>query len=648
MLDTEEQDILAIALFTERNKYLYIKEFIDFMNINENPHKKIDQINNPIEDNKDIKSINYNKYPDIRKNGFDKQINLDQQKIDKKQENKELLSSTLQSNQICEPHPNIIGLEYFIKNLNTLKQSNSQQFTDIQFPPCGDSIITDKTYPRYSQWQKLEWKRPSQFFDNNTYHIFSKTQAIYSSRIGLGKLISPYDIKQGALGDCYFLASLSSLAQQPQRILELFITRIVNNYGIYCVKICYDGEWQAVTLDDLIPCKDNKPIFTKSNGINELWVLLLEKAYAKLFKNYYNIESGYCREALRDLTGAPTICEMTRDENGEVNQDLIKRIKESVEDKNNNFIITAGANDEDELSQSKANRLGLVQSHAYSIISIKDIIHRTLGKITLIKLRNPWAKKEWNGDFSDSSNLWYQELKEQLRVHATDDGVFFMRLDDFFNKKQFTIQQILQYATQPFKNYQQLLRKEQIDFSNETDQQVLIHILKKQTIKTKNEQNFLMNAIYGLHMFQKNKRMLEIKVCNSKLLENLKIQYIPERKVLFNYGDFGFTFYIVIQGELDLLMPNIIKDESFDSYPKENNNNIKQNQSKWQFLKSKFVPLQDEIEQTVLSQENENTTKIYETYEEYLKRLFPNMSYVKTFTAGESFGEIAILKGQRR
>lgn len=35
-------------------------------------------------------------------------------------------------------------------------------------------------------------------------------------------------------------------------------------------------------------------------------MLILEKAWAKLFGSYAKIESGFCREALRDLTGAPT------------------------------------------------------------------------------------------------------------------------------------------------------------------------------------------------------------------------------------------------------------------------------------------------------------------------------------------------------
>ncbi len=32
----------------------------------------------------------------------------------------------------------------------------------------------------------------------------------------------------------------------------------------------------------------------------------MEKVYAKLFKSYEKIEAGHCKDALRDLTGAPT------------------------------------------------------------------------------------------------------------------------------------------------------------------------------------------------------------------------------------------------------------------------------------------------------------------------------------------------------
>ena len=46
------------------------------------------------------------------------------------------------------------------------------------------------------------------------------------------------------------------------------------------------------------------PIFTRGNG-NELWVMLIEKAYAKLHGSYKDLENGYNTWALVDLTGCP-------------------------------------------------------------------------------------------------------------------------------------------------------------------------------------------------------------------------------------------------------------------------------------------------------------------------------------------------------
>ena len=64
------------------------------------------------------------------------------------------------------------------------------------------------------------------------------------------------------------------------------------------------GEWQHVVIDDFIPVKNKAPSYSRANG-DELWVLLLEKAYAKAYGSYEIIEGGNPAIALRDLTGAP-------------------------------------------------------------------------------------------------------------------------------------------------------------------------------------------------------------------------------------------------------------------------------------------------------------------------------------------------------
>ena len=70
---------------------------------------------------------------------------------------------------------------------------------------------------------------------------------------------------------------------------------------------------------------------------------------------------------------------------------------------------------------------GLVPGHAYSIIEAKE----GLG-VKLLKIRNPWGKYEWDGDWSDESDLWTDEMIDHFQpVFDTSDGTFWMSLEDF-------------------------------------------------------------------------------------------------------------------------------------------------------------------------------------------------------------------------
>lgn len=72
-------------------------------------------------------------------------------------------------------------------------------------------------------------------------------------------------------------------------------------YGAYMFK---NGLKMIVAVDDKLPCKEDEVVFAKSNG-PELWVLLLEKMWAKLHGCYDRIAGGLEYETIRDLSGAP-------------------------------------------------------------------------------------------------------------------------------------------------------------------------------------------------------------------------------------------------------------------------------------------------------------------------------------------------------
>lgn len=109
---------------------------------------------------------------------------------------------------------------------------------------------------------------------------------------------------------------LSALAENPERITSLFLTDRLNEWGILAVHIWKNGERKEVVMDDYFPCEDGDPCFSKANG-NELWVLMLEKAWAKLHGSYERIEAGHAHNVMNDLTGAPSFDLAMIDEDSE-------------------------------------------------------------------------------------------------------------------------------------------------------------------------------------------------------------------------------------------------------------------------------------------------------------------------------------------
>ena len=142
----------------------------------------------------------------------------------------------------------------------------------------------------------------------------------------------------------------------------------------------------------------------------EIWTMLIEKAYAKIFGNYEIIEEGFCSEALNILTGA--ICEdiETEDEN------FIFKIKECF---SKEYVITAACYSS-EIKDEDFLKVGLVAKHAYSVLDIQQI----KGQI-IFQLRNPWGKEslEWNGKWGDSYQGWDIDANCHIK---NNDGLFFI------------------------------------------------------------------------------------------------------------------------------------------------------------------------------------------------------------------------------
>ena len=293
----------------------------------------------------------------------------------------------------------------------------------------------------------VEWKRPQQIFGD----------AARASLFEGG--VSPDDVDQGTLGDCWLLAAFAAAAEFPGTIRRAFLTTEANWRGRYVVTL-FDGatgHWIKVVVDDRIPCKagTNDPIFCKPAGA-ELWVLLLEKAFAKFVGGYHNLAGGFPIWALRALTGDDAYT-LSREKGGEAKPWYRTDMVYKPTDENRRgvgWVHHCGADGDperfadDELfrmveqydamgfvmsasTSIKDRQDGLVGGHAYSLIAAAEA-----EGFRLLKLRNPWGNFEWTGAWSDGSELWKTHPKVAKRcgvdpAKPDDDGVFWIEYGDF-------------------------------------------------------------------------------------------------------------------------------------------------------------------------------------------------------------------------
>ncbi len=68
-----------------------------------------------------------------------------------------------------------------------------------------------------------------------------------------GTEITPNDVDQGALGDCYFLASCSAAAEFNSRFSRAFVTTTYPEEGIIVMRARVLGVEKTIAIDDYLP-----------------------------------------------------------------------------------------------------------------------------------------------------------------------------------------------------------------------------------------------------------------------------------------------------------------------------------------------------------------------------------------------------------
>ncbi|PHU01651.1 Calpain-type cysteine protease DEK1 [Capsicum chinense] len=297
-----------------------------------------------------------------------------------------------------EINQHMLSVEIAVKE--ALLARGESHFTDQEFPPNDRSLFMDPDNPPSKLQVVSEWMRPTDIVKEkhlvNHPCLFSgvanSSDVCQVVLLLLHNVCSKYPLlpplffcflgKQGRLGDCWFLSAVAVLTE-VSRISEVILTPEYNQEGIYTVRFCMQSDpsvlehkcgygpqsghcpkfaFSLLTLYTYVKKNHFFPVNCCRKG-NEMWVSLLDKAYAKLHGSYEALKGGLVQDALVDLTGGAGEEIDMRSAEAQIVLESGRLWSQLQRFKQEGFLLGAGSPSGSNVHISSS---GIVQGHAYS------------------------------------------------------------------------------------------------------------------------------------------------------------------------------------------------------------------------------------------------------------------------------------------
>ena len=320
-----------------------------------------------------------------------------------------------------------------LEEINTELKKKNIKFIDLDFLPSDELVIGkyDNSMKEYLDYI-IHWRRPEDFITDDliTENISEKELRVFNNN---GEP-EPNDIHQGLLPDNHLASAFSALAEKYNLIKRLFKSEKYNNFGIYQIKLCVAGEWITIVIDDLFPCIPLSPPLVSRSQSNELWILILEKAMAKIYDCYYNLTNVNIADFLMVLTGCPTLFFFIEDElRVDDKEKLIKKLKNFVVDKKYltvaiSKIVYVEGDENNNNNQILEDGMLTIPNFGYTIIDVKNKF-----KDKFITLRKVWydgTKDKVVQAYEESLIKEYPYIENEINL----GGTLILKFDDFLNE----------------------------------------------------------------------------------------------------------------------------------------------------------------------------------------------------------------------
>jgi hypothetical protein len=218
---------------------------------------------------------------------------------------------------------------------------------------------------------------------------------------------SALDIKQGNLGDCWYLASLAAVAQTDPNQIRQDIVQLSD--GTFLVRFMSGTKPVYEHIDGTLPSEGGNPVFAQLGQGNSTWVPLMEKALAAFRYNggdsYSNISGGWMNEAYTDL-GISNANNFYWSSATAMLQQIQTELK-------SHEAVTAGI-------LSVPSGTPLIANHAYTIVAVTTDSN---GNLTGLTLRNPWGTVGINGYASNNGYVTVTAAQAFGAIVGTTAGV---------------------------------------------------------------------------------------------------------------------------------------------------------------------------------------------------------------------------------
>ena len=286
------------------------------------------------------------------------------------------------------------------------------EYQDPLFPPNQNSIGEINFDHLITTQKNINWEKADLILYTNNFCTLSKTNHF--------DLKSTF-ISSGLYNNFYFVSAIFALLKYPSIIYNLFPFTEKSGNGCYGVYLRINGIWKLVLLDDHFPCcsneRNHKYFAFASVPEKEIWIQLLEKAWAKICGGYDKIQNGTVNEIFDLCTNSPT----EKIEIGSISQEIL--LKTLLDSTKENYIIVAKSN-----HNSSCTNVGLIPNTNYIVENIKLFYIGAISEY-LIKMKNIFGSMKYCGDWSINNYKWIPSLKNEINNQTEND--FYISLSDF-------------------------------------------------------------------------------------------------------------------------------------------------------------------------------------------------------------------------